>query len=168
MPDFPDPVKDIIARMLCVDVQQRITIEQIKRHPAFRLLMPGDYIYPTPLPPPIVCDPIDPSIISEQIIEVLHQIGFSDEELHVELTSNESTKAKAFCFMMARRMSFDCLPWGGKDACVSLNLKPGEIITICDPFFSKGTDDETAPPQPTENLENFPSSCFSIGFRIPC
>lgn len=166
MPDFPEPVKDIIAKMLCVDVQHRITIKQIKQHPAFHLLLPDDYVYPTPLPPPTILDPINPSQVDPLIIQILHQIGFTDEELREDLTSSQGTKAKAFCFMLARRMSYDNLPWDDQRQEISYKLKPDEMITMADPFFMRQQTESSS--SVNEELNHFPSSSFSIGFSTPC
>ena len=68
--------------MLTVDVSQRITLDQIKEHPGFRILMPEEYILPTPFPAVNVPDPIDPASLSPEIIQILNHIGFEDEEIN--------------------------------------------------------------------------------------
>ncbi|OHT00316.1 putative CAMK family protein kinase [Tritrichomonas foetus] len=138
MPDFPDPIKDLIRGMLCVDVSQRITLKQIKQHPAFRLLMPQDYIFPSPLPQANITEPIDPSTLSPDIMTILHQIGFdNDNELRTELMADHHTKAKQFLFLVLRRVSFYNLPWGGKTRpAVNLDIDPKTAINFDDPFLN--------------------------------
>ena len=105
MPNFPEPIKDIIRKMLCVDVKQRITIDQIKKHPAFHFLMPKDFIYPSPLPLPNITETYDLDQINPEIIDVLAQLGFNDKnKLREELMMGQTTKAKSFIFLMLKRL----------------------------------------------------------------
>ena len=135
MPNFPDELKDLISRMLTVEAEKRITIEQIKRHPALRLLIPPDYVFPAPLPPPLITESVDPASLSPSIISVLRQIGFNnDEELREELTADRSTMAKTFLFLMLRRLSFDSLPWGDEERpVVSLGITPETVLEFRPP-----------------------------------
>ena len=129
MPNFPDEIKDLISRMLCVEADKRITIEQIKTHPAFRLLLPPDYVFPAPLPAPNIIESIDPALLSPSIIAVLQQIGFKDDDLRDQLMADHSTMAKTFLFLMLRRLSFDSLPWGDDEQpVVSLDITPDTVL----------------------------------------
>lgn len=138
MPDFPDPIKDLLRRMLCVDPQQRITLEQIKAHECFKLLMPQGFVFPTPFPEVSIPDPIDPNSISPDIMGILKQIGFDNEEdLRQELIASQTTEAKQFLFMMLRRVSFDTLPWCGNPIPdVKLKIDPTVVINFEDPFLA--------------------------------
>ena len=156
MPDFPDPIKDLIHRMLCVDVNQRITLKQIKQHEAFRLLMPPDYIFPSPFPPANITDPIDPSTLSPDIMMILHQIGFdNDNELRTELMADKPTKAKQFLFLVLRKVSFDKLPWGDKEnPTVKLDIDAKTVISFDDPFLNNEKYQTGIPFQKFVTLEN--------------
>lgn len=100
--------------MLTVDVSQRITLDQIKAHPGFRILMPEEYILPTPFPSVNVPDPIDPNSLSPDIIQVLNHIGFEDDELNDQLKADHTTQAKQFLFLILKKISFDTISWDGK------------------------------------------------------
>ena len=63
MPDLPEDVQDLITRMLAVSTDDRVTIEGIKSHPAFRIGLPDEYKLPKPLPVPPLDSPIDPSTL---------------------------------------------------------------------------------------------------------
>jgi len=139
MPDFPDAVKDLISQMLCVDVDQRITIERIKEHPAFRLLVPPDYHFPEPLPEPYIPGPVDVGALSPQIVEVLRQIGCVDggASLEAELSCDgRTTTVKTF--LMLRRLTFDSLPWGAAERPVVRDLgRHGRHLAFGDPFTDR-------------------------------
>ena len=129
MPNFPDEIKDLISRMLCVEADKRITIEQIKTHPAFKLLLPPDYVFPAPVPAPNIIESIDPAMLSPSIVAVLQQIGFKDDDLRDQLMAEHSTMAKTFLFLMLRRLSFDSLPWGDDEQpVVSLDVTPDTVL----------------------------------------
>lgn len=105
MPDSPEPIQDLIARMLQVDVNKRITIKEIKQHPAFRMYLPQDYCVPTPIPvPAAVITQINP-----EIVQILRAIGYnSEEDVTRDLTASEDTAAKMFYAMWQYR---ETLPW---------------------------------------------------------
>jgi BR serine/threonine kinase len=113
MPDFLPDVQHLVSGMLTVDPAQRITLEQIKQHPAFRLgLLDCPYIHPTPLPIPARKDPIDFASIPSGVLQVLRHVGyFADEELREELEAAEPSMAKVFYHMLTSPNSLDCVPW---------------------------------------------------------
>ena len=107
----PD-IQDLISKMLVVDPTKRITISEIKQHPAFRLHLPSDYIPPTPLPLPHIEDAINPSDIQPKLLEVLRQIGYKDDqELAEDLKCSGQTMAKVFHYMLTRQTDQTALPW---------------------------------------------------------
>ncbi|OHS99151.1 hypothetical protein TRFO_34464 [Tritrichomonas foetus] len=112
MPDFPDPIKDLISRMLTVDPTKRITIEGIKHHPAFRSKFPRKYVIPGPLPIHDVHDPIDFDKLDPIIIETLHLIGFNDDnELKEKFAETHNNMPKAFSRIIMQNISIENLPW---------------------------------------------------------
>lgn len=112
MPDFPPAIQDIIRRMLTVDPTQRITIAEIKEHPAFRLLLPQNYIVPVPLPSPIIEEPIDITKVDPTLIDLLIQVGFTEDEVKESLAADHHTVGKAFLMLVSHFISFDMLKWG--------------------------------------------------------
>lgn len=117
MPDFPPDIKDLISRMLTVDPNKRISLAEIKEHPAFRQGIPQFYTFPSPLPLPSIKNPIDIKQLDEDTINVLRQLGFDEEnaDLGEELKSTEHSMAKVFVYMLTNRQSFDNLPWAKKE-----------------------------------------------------
>ena len=112
MPPVPPDLQDLVSKMLIVDPNQRIKIEDIKAHRAFRWELPEQYVLPTPLPSPVKSDPIDPSTIDPDIMNALHQIGYIDDaELYKDLVAQGHTMAKVFYRMLTADMSLDALPW---------------------------------------------------------
>lgn len=112
MPDFPPPIQDLISKMLTVDPNLRITIDQIKVHPSFRIFCPEKYVFPTPLRLPFITSPVDPKDVPWATYTVLKSIGYqSDEEINEELRAETHTMAKVFAHMLTRNISIDTLKW---------------------------------------------------------
>jgi BR serine/threonine kinase len=113
MPEFPEPLQDLVSRMLTVAPDKRIRIDEIKRHRAFFLdLPPLQYQPPTPLPIPLFNEPIDRADIDDGIRSILRSIGYeSEDEIDRELTAETHTKAKVFFRMFTRTIPLDLLPW---------------------------------------------------------
>ena len=111
MPPFAPDIQDIIRRMLTVDVTKRITIDEIKAHPAFRRSLDPTYIVPQPFPFSKFCTPIDPSTLSADILEIIYQIGFTESELSEQLQSSDNTMAKVFVTMLSNAIDLEALPW---------------------------------------------------------
>lgn len=111
MPDFPPDIKDLISRMLQVDPQKRITIEQIKHHKAFRIDLPKRYTIPTPLPKYTRIDPIDPAQVDPAVMLALKDIGIPEDQIPSLLQQKEFNQAKYFCHILTQKISLDKLPW---------------------------------------------------------
>jgi BR serine/threonine kinase len=113
MPPFEDDIQDLIYKILVVDPAKRITLEQIKQHPAFWRDLPEGYVLPTPLPLPQISAGIDPASIQPQMLKVLRQIGYSsNDELFADLNAPGHTMAKVFHYMLTRTVDRASLPWG--------------------------------------------------------
>ncbi|OHS95142.1 putative CAMK family protein kinase [Tritrichomonas foetus] len=112
MPAFPEDCKDLISKILVLDPASRLTISEMKNHPCFRKNIPFEYTMPRPLPLPSFKDPIDPSTVPPEIIDVLRKIGYYDEqELAADFATDQHTMAKVFYFMMTSRVALDQLDW---------------------------------------------------------
>lgn len=111
--DLPFCVKDLLSRLLVVDPAQRITIHDIKRHPAVRIGLPENYILPSPLPLESLAEPIALSLSDESLLPALVQIGFSDvSELVNQLSSNTPNMAKVFYRMLSQPFDPQKVEWG--------------------------------------------------------
>lgn len=112
MPPFIPEIQDLISKMLVVDTKKRITIPQIKEHPAFRLFLPKNYIIPKPIPLPYLPDPVDVETIDKKLFTVMVHLGFQDEdEIRSELQSNKHNMAKVFAHILTTGFSLESLPW---------------------------------------------------------
>ena len=111
MPCFRPDIRDLISGMMTVDPEERLTIEQIKAHPAFLFGLPYGYIIPSPLPFPALSDPIDPDNVEENILKCLVTIGMTPEEIQGQLVENTGNIAKLFVLMISQRLRYDILPW---------------------------------------------------------
>ena len=108
IPPTIDPLgADLIRRLLTVDPTQRITIQEIKQHPFFRLGLPEDYVLPTPMP--MICH-TEPYYITEESIEILRSIGFEEEELN-DLQKEGANRAKAFVEYLNKESLTQLLIW---------------------------------------------------------
>jgi BR serine/threonine kinase len=127
MPDFLPEIQSLISAMLTVDTTARITLEQIKQHPAFRIgLLDPTYVLPTPLPIPVLVDPIPIVSVAPPVLKLLEQIGFSgDDELQTELESPGPSMAKVFHHMLTSRHSLGDLPWAEQAAPDVFEIAPG-------------------------------------------
>ena len=109
---FSPMARDFIARLLVLDPAKRLTIEGMKAHPMFRLGLPQEYVIPRPLPIPLMQGPIDPATVAADVLDVLHKIGYTDdEELTRDLVSEQQTMAKVFFHMLTARVGIDELDW---------------------------------------------------------
>ena len=133
--------------MLQVDPDQRISISGIKHHPAFSIGVSKIYIYPTPLPLPLLTDPVDPSNLQDSVLKNLQRIGFTNmDELINDLSSKEHTMAKVFHFMLTNRTSLAQLPWDSAHHSSTINTdfpSMKSITNISYEFSSELSDEET-------------------------
>ncbi|KAH0791009.1 CAMK family protein kinase [Histomonas meleagridis] len=160
MPDFHPLIKDLISRMLQTDPQKRITIKQIKDHPAFRISIPESYIFPTPLPLPYLQDPIDVSNADPLVISMLQQIGYSDvNELYVDLTKHGHSMAKVFYNMLTSNVTVESIPWHRDD---EINLLD-ETFMISPASFNTSVVGQQQSPD-VQSLENGFSLTKPVGW----
>ncbi|KAH0787175.1 CAMK family protein kinase [Histomonas meleagridis] len=112
MPNFSEPAKNFISRILVLDPTKRLTIPAMKMHPFFRINLPSEYVIPTPLPIPSLLEPIDPSTVTAEVLDVLHKIGYTnDQELFTDITSNQHSMAKVFYYMLTAKLSLEQIDW---------------------------------------------------------
>jgi hypothetical protein len=112
MPDLPDDVSDLVRSLLDTNPATRIDITRLKSHAAFRRDLPELYLVPSPLPIPVFGDPVDPATLGRDVIEVMHQLGYEqDDDLFAELQATGHTMAKVFVMILTNQLSFDTIPW---------------------------------------------------------
>lgn len=116
MPNLPPDIQDLISKMLTVDPKYRITLSEIKKHPVFRYGLPREYECPIPQPIPKELPKYEFEQLSETAIDVLSQLGLSEEEIRQEISSNENTPAKMFCYMLDGSISFDKIVWEHRES----------------------------------------------------
>ncbi|OHS99306.1 putative CAMK family protein kinase [Tritrichomonas foetus] len=114
MPNSIDPViQDLIKKILTADPSKRITIKQIKQHPAIRIGLPYTYYLPAPFPIPTLTNPIVISSQNDSTLDSLQQIGFVDRSnLLTLLQSDTPNMAKVFYLMLTQPFDLETLPWG--------------------------------------------------------
>jgi BR serine/threonine kinase len=147
MPDaFTPDLKDLISRMLELDVDRRIKLDQIKEHPIFRYGLNPAYILPSPLPIPVIPEEIDVENVSADLLTILKSIGYdSDEDIIGELRSPVHSNAKIFYQMFLEKMTgagfLEGLPWqggSGPEHPADLFYKQAEHFADRDGKFSAG------------------------------
>lgn len=105
-------IQNLISRMLDVNPDSRIDIPTIKKHPAFLMFLPENYIPPTPVPLPSLSEPVDTSKIDPNFFELMKHLGFqNNEELIAELTSLSPSMSKVFYEMMLEKKQKDHYEW---------------------------------------------------------
>lgn len=105
-------IRELIASMLQVDPNLRLTCRQIKEHPAFRIGLPPEYILPCPFPLVSLNDSLDLDTIDQNVIDTLKQLGFSSvDEINTQLSTPGSSLVKVFYSMLMRQSDLDALPW---------------------------------------------------------
>jgi BR serine/threonine kinase len=97
--------------MITVDVNQRITIDEIKAHPAFLYGLPRTYVIPKPIQLMSLHNPMDPSCLTESVLNTLEKIGISHEECKESLAMEGTNQIKEFVDLMLQRTHLDDLPW---------------------------------------------------------
>jgi BR serine/threonine kinase len=112
----PSLLQDLIRQILTVDVTKRITISQIKAHPAFRMFLPAKYIVPAPLLTPRLLDPIGFDDVDDDILAILRSIGYADDAtIRRGLEPHDTSMAKVFFNMCLRNQTVENLPWPSGD-----------------------------------------------------
>jgi BR serine/threonine kinase len=143
MPEFDLRIQNLIARMLTVDVNRRITLGKIKEHEAFRMDVGNlSYCVPTPWLLPVSHDPIQISAGDVSSLRLLRSFGYeSDEEIMGELLSTGDTTAKRIWQLVScgRRMS---PRWGEEDG------EPTEPI----PVSAEMIEEETPVGEPKDHF----------------
>ena len=109
--DFHPDAKDLISKMMTVDVNQRITIDGIKNHPAFLYGLPRVYVIPTPIPLLNLQEPMNISCLNPKILQTLSRIGITKEECVENLQAEGSNQIKEFVDLMLQNNHLDDLPW---------------------------------------------------------
>ena len=101
-------------RLLVIDPSLRITINDIKQHPAFRIGVPDEYVLPSPLPFLCLEDPVDVSSEVDSYLTALVQVGFKDKpELVTALSSQGTNMAKVFFTMLSQPLDPSKIAWQG-------------------------------------------------------
>lgn len=177
MPDVPDPIKDLISKMLKVEPSERITIEEIKHHAAFTSNFPSQYIVPSPLPLPDPSKPIDMNSIDPGIVDILHRIGFKDdEELKNALESDQITVQKAFTRILLQNLSINFFSWPSEDEneiksnsdddkkTFSNGIDTINFLNLSDEFASNYTLEDL---KKEKMLDDSSESFYSLGETVP-
>jgi BR serine/threonine kinase len=109
---FDPDIVDLISKMLCVDVNRRFTIEDVKHHSAFQVGLPQGYIVPTPIPIVPWPAPIELDQSHANFLELMIAIGYASEEaVLAELQSETHTQAKTFWRMWNGSTAVEDFPW---------------------------------------------------------
>ncbi|KAJ3445319.1 protein kinase [Anaeramoeba flamelloides] len=98
--------KDLLHRMLTVDPEKRITIEEIKKHPWFNLNLSKKYTHPKPkVNYETICKKeIKDKEIDKNLIESLKQFGWTDlTEIYSALLSTEVNTIKVFYYFLKKK-----------------------------------------------------------------
>jgi BR serine/threonine kinase len=137
MPELPAPIQDLIARILVKDVSKRITMKELKTHPAFTFdIAPLCYLVPSPVPIQPVLEPM--AEVDDAKLAMLKSLGYeTDDEIMTELRATESTSVKIFCRVAdMKNMGIEMFPW---------ERQGGEIATPSELFASspKVVDEES-------------------------
>ena len=157
MPAFPPEIQDIIRGMLTVDPEKRITIAAIKQHPCFRQGLNPEYILPKPMPFFDTAS-VDISTVEPKYIENLLKIGFTNEEIEEELSSETNTMAKVFLTMLKQKTDLDAIPWDAADSNSPSLLSQASIMTqVKVPRFKPDSSD------PFQRHAVTPSESLSLG-----
>jgi hypothetical protein len=97
--------------MLTLDPVRRITMDNIKIHPAFRTHLPAAYIVPTPIPLVNMSQPINVDDVSDEIKQSLRRLGIGDDEFVSALAEPESNLVRVFVMILTRKVDIVHLPW---------------------------------------------------------
>ena len=126
-----DNLKDLICKMLKVDPSERLTIEQIKQHPAFRIGLKENCLIPNPISKFIFNEPI--LNYNMNAVKAVKNIGYESEQQVIdEITSKNTTSSKVFYKMLCGELydNLDSLPW--KD---NADTKLSDSLFLHSPFY---------------------------------
>lgn len=138
MPDFHPDIKDLIQKMMTVDAAQRIKMNEIKEHPAFRFGLPPPYIVPTPIPFPDFACPMDISLVNDDVRNSLMKIGISQEEIEESMLASDTNPVKVFVMLLTRQIQLNELPWDKAEKSMNVPI-PDEIsVSNDDDSFGSG------------------------------
>jgi BR serine/threonine kinase len=116
MGNFDSQAQDLVARMLVLETDRRMSIDDIKHHPVFRVGLPDAYIVPVPLPIPVLDEPMADVDLDPQFVQILQHVGYgSADEVREELLAAAHTPAKMFLMMWRRSVALEDLPWATED-----------------------------------------------------
>lgn len=135
MPNFATEIQDLIYRMLKVDPQERITISQIKEHPALRIGVPSLYVFPKPLTYLQKVTPLSIESLTDETRTIFKNLGLDDENhIKSELESEEFTVCKKFYMMLNQKLSFDFINWDvnvdENETPISCMVSSGDAIPV--------------------------------------
>jgi hypothetical protein len=98
--------------MLSVDPTHRPTIPQIKKSSCFMRGLDPNYVLPSPIPFTHYSEPVDPDSLTDEVLSVLRQIGYNnEEEFRNDLRVGTTTMAKVFIGMLTTQLDLERLPW---------------------------------------------------------
>lgn len=155
-----EPIKDLISKILVVDVNQRLTIQQIKEHPAFHLYYPEGYVFPRPLPHPPLDGKLE--IDDPEFYNLLQNVGYDNiDQIKEELNEEGPTSAKLFHALYSRVTDLSSLPWSSaNDAQVApmpdFPAVEGFVSSV--PSYSGPDAGMTASTAGTNSFESFKDS----------
>lgn len=162
MPDFHADIKDLIHRMLTVDPSKRITVAEIKAHPAFAVGLPPGYILPAPIPRGNLTEPIERA--DPRVLETMKNIGFKADEIDRDLAGTQSTKAKEFYRIISHTTSLEQIPWEAAQRCkiTVVDVEPA-VKTV--PKMDPGREEDRFRRQPKSPLSDQNTETYSFATK---
>jgi hypothetical protein len=134
MPAFPEYISSLIRQMLSVDPAQRPTMAQIKRSACFMRGLGTGYVVPSPIPFIRYSEPVDPKSLTNGVLSVLRQIGYTDDsELRADLHNRKTTMAMVFFCMLTTQLDLEELPWEDAASGSDSSMDFGELRNDNDP-----------------------------------
>jgi BR serine/threonine kinase len=128
---FPHDVQELVSRIIVIDPSARATLAEIKAHRCFRRDLRPNYILPAPIPCSQFTSAIELSSLGEEVIAVLRQIGYADEEeLASDLRASHNSMAKVFVALLLTNAQFDLdgLPWECAYNTTASSYSPGAVM----------------------------------------
>jgi BR serine/threonine kinase len=155
--NFDADVADLITKMLQVRIDKRLTLAEVKEHPAFRVGLPDDYELPAPIALRPYQEPIELGDGETNFLDLMTAIGYgSVEQVKAELRCEGPSQAKHFYLMWTGTAQIRSLPWQGGE------FQPafGEEAFIQD---AKTTREEMDNEEEFEKQKELPSQGHSPG-----